>query len=275
MDHRSSSLEASADPCVASNKPAHKMKDRMKPLLLLGVGRSGTTMTMRMFASHKRIIAEETYPLEYTPMQAAVYPQDTRAQERGAGIKSVSEAYVFYSDLAVRARKQPVYFAEKYPLWRDPTELIRQFPAARFVCIVRDPRDAVLSARALDRRRGFHGFAEKDGDTEEVVAERYVNAYKRLIAKLDSLKAPMFRYEDVMSDPVGVMMGIFRAIDLEVDALEAKAIVDRAHSLEDGRHRTAGHQPTERWRTEMPPRLKTLYADRFGDILLRFGYAVC
>jgi hypothetical protein len=46
----------------------------IKPVFLVAEGRTGTTLLMRVLASHHRIVAYEDYPLEFRPALFSLYP---------------------------------------------------------------------------------------------------------------------------------------------------------------------------------------------------------
>src|SRR5688572_17334867 len=160
----------------------------MQPLLSLSVGRSGTTFLMRLLSSHPAVIARQDYPLEFRPFAFALFPDDQVLRSSTAPAIShpeaflVSDAFSMYRAMAERMGKSPRYFVEKFTADLDVRRVVEATPEARFLWLIRDPRDVLLSARAFDRKRGFRGFRERDGDTDETVVVKYAVRFSKLMA---------------------------------------------------------------------------------------------
>lgn len=254
----------------------------MKPLLVLGVGRSGTTFLMRLLAAHPAVIAQETYPLECRAFLLSIFPydqivRDPKLRGEASDFESGTSADIFrfYSSLAKAANKEPRYFAEKMPPWLDARKIISLHPDTRFLCLVRDPRDVLLSARAFDRKRGFRAFQERDGDTEETVVTKYANLFSRLLATAAEADAKIVRYEALAGENSWRAVGdIFSWLGIDAAEDTVRKVMEAAATAESGAHVTARslQDSVARWKTEMPHPLIGLFSQRLGPILTGLGY---
>lgn len=271
----------------------------MIPLLIVAIGRSGSTLSMRVLASHPEIVAHEQYPLEFRPYQLSLFGKNQKFPEAGifqqqyrfrnddqllystlqsTGAISTARALSVYESLAADAGKMASYFAEKSGPRRDFDLIAAANPATRLIVLTRDPRDVLVSARSFSRKQGLlFGFEETPEDTDESLVTKYLDLYDRLLlqtsGKLDCLH---LKYEDMIERPIQTIRDVFKWLGLIHDDNLVQAAVDRAHSIEDGRHVTSTslQGSVGRWRLELPERSRQLYRDRFGHILERLGYPV-
>jgi hypothetical protein len=253
----------------------------MRPLLSLSIGRSGTTLLVRLLSGHPGIVARQDYPLEFRPFAFALFPDDpvllssTAPEILRPESFSIADAYALYRAMAERQEKSPQYFAEKLTAWLDTQRIVRAAPDARFLWLVRDPRDVLLSARAFDRKRGFRGFRERDGDCDETVVLKYADAFGRLIDGAERTGARLVRYEDLVGgDARAALAEVFSWLELDASATIVENTLRTATNAEDGRHTTSGSpdQSVGRWRSEMSSHLIDLYATHFAAIMPKLGY---
>lgn len=149
-------------------------------------------------------------------------------------------------------------------------------PKARFIFLVRDPRDTLLSARDFDRKRGHRGFVEQDGDTDELVVLKYRYLFGWLIANAEATGAMVVRYEDLATSSEVTVSAILRALDLDADTAIVTQSILTANSSEDGEHTTSPTLAASvgRWQSQLTDGLRDLYRTNLGDVLRRFGYPV-
>ena len=259
----------------------HDMLPEMQPLLSLSIGRSGTTFLMRLLSSHPGIVARQDYPLEFRPFAFALFPDDptllssTAPELTRADVFSVSDAVSLYRAMAEMAGKSSRYFVEKLTGRLDARRIVRAAPDARFLWLVRDPRDVLLSARAFDRKRGFRGFRERDGDSDETVVMKYANGFKQLIDGAERTGARLVRYEQLIgSNGHAALADIFSWLELDAGEAIVRNAFSTAMNAEDGRHRTSRspQQSVCRWKSEMSGHLVDLYAKHFAAIMPKLGY---
>jgi hypothetical protein len=267
------------------------------PLLLLGVRRSGTTLLRVMLDRSGDIaIPDESYVV---PQLAARHraPVDTerfvddlrrlpRLQELGIAPAAVAarlrpgmtpgEAISAVFETYAAARGKPRW-GDKTPLYMQHLPLLeRLFPAALYVHLVRDGRDAALSFLAMPQgivtRTWAHprhaaGFAcqwrtEVLGAQElgRRVGDRYLEV----------------RYERLVAEPAATLRLIcaFAGLAYEDAMLDYAGTVDltgKPHQARLTQPPTAGVRD---WRTEMGPADVTAFEAIAGDLLARLGYEV-
>lgn len=271
------------------------MSSAPDPLFQVALGRSGTTFAMRLVAAHPTIVAHMAYPLELRAFAFALHPDDEGLQKGAAHYRDLapfSEAdrgeidsgraptresvRDLYRRMASNQDKPaPRYATEKYPPRLDLAAAREKEPGLRAMFLVRDPRDVLSSARAFDEKRGYRGFVEREGDTDEVVVERYAGLYERLLdlhrAMSDGL---LVRYEDLIARPASEAGRIFAWLGLEASDEVTGLATAAATAKKPGRHLTAASVPETvgRWREALSPKLAERMSERMAAELAAFGY---
>ncbi|MDQ0998075.1 hypothetical protein QFZ34_003257 [Phyllobacterium ifriqiyense] len=262
----------------------------MKPLLVIAVGRSGTTYLNAMLSRHPEIVAHTAYPLEFSPFLSALFPED--ATLRGSTNSPqyfADEATPLLSTLvnadrlpienidpiyAMLAReKRPQYFLEKFHPRLDLNAVFSAKPNARFICLVRDPRDVLISARAFDQKRGFKGFRERDGDTNEEVVLKYKEVFDQLVSAQKSSNALIVHYERLIADTASCLRLICNYLEINSSLETIQGCLSKGLDIPDG-HITSpkGANSIARWQDEMDVDLRGLYKKHLGDVIQHFGY---
>lgn len=137
------------------------------------------------------------------------------------------------------------------------------FPTARFVHIIRDARDVVLSMRNTPKvllERSWH-FAGLDWVS-------HVETGRRIGAGLGPDRYLEVRYEAFMSDPAGTLTRVFDFAGHGVAGAERRARMRE----EIGGLIKGGN--TEKWRKTMPPDALKKVERVAGPLLLELGYPV-
>jgi hypothetical protein len=266
-----------------------------RPVVVLGVSRSGTTLLKEMLDSHSELaIPTESYfipPLwhrhgrrfyvdgfldDLTRLarvrEWGVTPEDVRRRlpPRPTLPDAIQAIYRSYADSQGKSR-----FGDKTPSYMQNLSLLeRVFPGAQYVHLVRDGRDAALSFMEMRRRprfnlarpRGIATFASHWRLEVEGAAE-----FGRRVGRFRYLE---LRYEDLVLEPEVELRRIcdFLELDFEPGMLEYHEEVD-ATALED--HPLLAKPPipgTRRWKEELDPATTELFEAIAGPALAGLGY---
>ncbi|MHC0054954.1 sulfotransferase domain-containing protein [Actibacterium sp. D379-3] len=187
-----------------------------------------------------------------------------------------------------------------------PAELLAR-PDARFIHLIRDPRDVLLSGMRYHRVAGLGNekfLREKRDDWGGLNYQDHLNAlpddHARLLFEMahkhddtvremlawryDNPNAVEIRYEDLIAD---TDCALFRQTltGFAIDGLDIDRVVDiywqnslfgglaKAENREDivARHVSSG--AAAQWMRKLPREIAEVYAERYGDALKLLGYA--
>lgn len=265
------------------------------PLIVLGVGRSGTTLLRVMLDRNSQLaIPDESFfmlPLArrhrgrvkadafYEDLRRLprlrewdLTPEDVRPRLRDGMTTGEAIAAIFET------------YAEKQgkPRWGDKTPLYMQhlprlerlFPGALWLHLIRDGRDAALSFLALPA--GFSGKTWAQPRTAAQFAARWkveIDA-ARALGRRAGERYLELRYEDLVADPAVVMRRVceFASLPWEPEMVEYAGKVDVTNLPE---HQRLAQPPTpnvRNWREEMPADDARAFEDVAGDVLASSGY---
>jgi hypothetical protein len=152
--------------------------------------------------------------------------------------------------------KTPVYMSE-IPL------LASLYPRARFIHIVRDPRDCVLSTE------------QAWGNTPARTAQEWADRTRRCRADGRALGDARFlelRYEDLVADVRGQLGRLFDFLGVPTppDAGRLARVPENLGAARGAREVVAGN--TQKWRTAMAPDARRAIEGVAGDLLDAYGY---
>lgn len=230
-----------------------------KPLFVCGSPKSGTTWLQKILDAHPSIAcAGEGHFVEQivNPMvrllrdyNGKLRQVDERVFQGQAPYQPLSEAEIvrIVRDLVARLmlRQQPPagteWLGDKTPRYTQGLkELKVLFPSARFIHIVRDPRDVAVSRLFHAKRAGYEdaltpgsdsyyelvgnaasAWAQHNGTVAAFAAAAPVNAtmllqlrYERLLSDFDAVATELFAFLDVEHDPA-VVAKVREATDFE------------------------------------------------------------
>lgn len=145
--------------------------------------------------------------------------------------------------------------------------LLKLFPDAQFVHIVRDPYVVFQSTlRLWQSLYQDHGLQTPDfRDLEESVFENFTHLHERLDAVRPLLSSTQFhelRYEDLVRDPVGEISRLYSHLNLN-------GITSLIPKLNDYLEKSADYRTN---RYEITPALREKIRNRWGAIIDRYGY---
>jgi len=265
------------------------------PLIILGVGRSGTTLLRVMLDRNSQLaIPYETF---FVPQLAhrhgsrlqldeflddlarlrtlydwGIRPEDVRPRLREGMTTSEAIAAIFetYAERQGKPR-----WGDKTPLYMQQLPLLeRLFPDALWVHLVRDGRDAALSF--LELPEGFSGKTWAQPRTVAQFAARWrteILSARRLGRHAGSRYLDL-RYEDLVAEPERELRRVCEhgSLPWEADMLDHTRVSDAANMPE---HRNLAQPPTpglRDWRSQMSREDALTFEQVAGDVLGSAGY---
>jgi hypothetical protein len=267
-----------------------------RPLFVLGVRRSGTTL-LRVILDRSPGIAipDETYFIPQLahrhrdPVDPARFLEDLRR------LPAVAAWGLTVDDLAVRLRPGMTIgsaldaafsaYAERQgkPRWGDKTPMYmrhldlvdRIFPDALYVHVIRDGRDAALAfldipegvlTRTWAHPRSAAGFA-CEWTTE-------VRCARKLGRRVGAVRYFEIRYEDMIADAVGVVRSVCNFADLTfqeemLDYVGSVDVSDKPHLQRLLLPPTSGVRD---WRSQMSRQDIVAFEAVAGDVLADLDY---
>jgi hypothetical protein len=265
------------------------------PLIVLGVGRSGTTLLRVMLDRNSELAIP--YESFFVPQLAhrhggrpdlddflddlrrlrtlydwGIAPEDVRPRLR-EGMTTREAIGAIFETYADRQGKQR--WGDKTPLYMQQLPLLeRVFPDAVWVHLVRDGRDAALSF--LELPEGFAGKTWAQPRTVAQFAARWrmeILAARRLGRHAGSRYLEL-RYEDLVAEPERELRRVCEhgSLTWEPGMLDHTRVSDAANMPE---HRNLAQPPTpglRDWRNQMKREDALEFEQVAGDVLRSAGY---
>lgn len=250
------------------------------PIFVVGCQRSGTTMLRLLLDSHSRIsCGPETRFLE--DLERIVGRDWKRLSQYGFSQEEwLARVATFFGgvqrDYARSRGKQR--WADKSPRYALKLDFIlRVFPDAQVVHVIRDGRDVAVSHR---KRFGYWSSMKS-----ALKWPRYVRAAREAGARLPEGQYHEVRYEDLVSDQVRTVEALmgFLGERFEPEMLDFEAhdhdVPARYHAQASSRRAGAGTTaPVYRSRVgthrrELDPLVRLLFLVTSRDLLRELGYA--
>jgi hypothetical protein len=263
-------------------------------IFIIGSERSGTTWLQSMIGAH---------PLVCTTVELTLYNRYTapwikawREQSANLGrwhqglpfLWSEDEFYFFLRQFLERVyarvlvnNPQATHILDKCPGYSEYVEDInRLFPTARFIHVIRDGRDVVVSMVAGREQMGFGTATIEDS---AVAWKKHVRGGQK--AGQYRGRYMEVRYEDISASGVNVLKGIFEFCGLPTSVEEATRIAEahefekmKASKITPARNVRApeGHYRRGKvgsWRDELDLLQRYDFDKIAGDLLCELGYA--
>jgi hypothetical protein len=256
------------------------------PVVIGGCQRSGTTLLRVILDSHPHFACgpeSSLFPGSFLPEKLA--PRFGLTVEEVWGLHREARDHAHFIELffsrysSARGRAR---WAEKTPQnVRHFDYVLRHFPKARLVHIVRDGRDAVCSIRTHPKFRMVDGQQTPTGIRRPIVPciRSWVQDTAAGLRWRGHTSYLELRYEDLLDAPEQTLRRLCGFIREDFDPAMLEYYKDQGQSR-DVTHfivNTAATQPlskasVERWREDMsPPELETFYR-RAGRLLDQLGY---
>ncbi len=242
------------------------MKD--SPVFLVGAERSGTTMLRLMLDHHPRIawLNEFEYAVDMVGQDGG-YP-DVAEYVQWLGQHRIFRATGFEADstlgyeqlidgfLAQRKTNtgKPIAGATVH---RDFDRLLKLYPEARFIHLVRDPRDVSPSVIKM----GWAGNVYT-ACTPWIEAEQ---CWDRVEALTSDERWIQIRYEDLLENPQQQLSRACELIGVEFDPA-------MLGFHEDTSYRPPDSSASQRWKKTLSKKQVRLIESRCGETLIKRGY---
>lgn len=276
----------------------------MPKVFVVGCAKSGTTWVQHLLGGHPAIVidGEGAFGWQLLPeLLSAVLRFNGHQEKFGLGehtrVSDREFAAMFrfavcqrmgaYLDRAKKDRAAVRLVGDKTPQHTVAMEpLAHVFPEAKFVHVVRDPRDAATSAW-FHFSRGSATVAGKPF-TEQAgafVREAWVKSISAVVAAEAALPGRVchVRYEDLQEDDAGAVTRVLEFLGVEADAGSVGACLEagRFERLSGGRARGKEDRGSffrkgvvGDWASHMSEREGAACCEGAGELMARFGYGV-
>lgn len=274
-----------------------------RPIIVVGCPRSGTTMLQLMLHAHPRIAIPPETRFVLAAYQRRREFGDLREADRRRALARwiVDRKRTRFADLGLDAEDvvariiagPPTLgsalgvvfaaYAERFdkPRWGDKRPaylqnldlILRLFPTAQIINIVRDGRDCVASLKEMSWHR-------RDIYATVAAWARAVDDGRRAARRLDADQYHELRYEDLVADPPTTLAALCAFLDEPYDPAMAHpaAVADVAVPAHKTWHaRTRSEVTTQRirsWQQRLTVEEIALCEAALGDRLLSCGYAL-
>ena len=257
------------------------------PLFVVTAPRSGSTLLVSALDTHPRVAM--TMEAAWVPfLRKASLLASTPALEtiddgeefRAAGIlphKYVSAfqaafsriIHPFVAEFYRRVAGEHDYYGDKITSHKDLSFAIEYFPGAKFVELVRDFRDVIVSSYAFENKQPT-AWQNSSFESRVQHLDRFFSA---TATKLDGLDRLLVRYEDLVSDCPRTMSRLFGFLGFDVTSEMETFLSGPANELfaTQGTSTSPGAS-IGRWRQEMTSEQATRATHALADHLRRFGY---
>lgn len=268
------------------------------PVFIVGMPRSGTTLLGSMLDAHSRVaITPETH--FYTRCRSADAPEDDTVEAVWARLQQqpgVQDMQLTDEETArvwerVRCADDPdppdllaalgTTYAQRSgaAVWGDQTPdhlghvstILKEFPEAAVLCIVRDPRDVCLSLQSVPWNRDSLPESAWTWRRYARMSERYRASYPKRFEEV--------RYEDLLSRPEMVLRSVVDRLGIAFEE-DMLAFHRRGRGPADTNRepwKAKTRQPldpsnTEKWRDQMTDAERTVVDLITGDMREKKSY---
>jgi tetratricopeptide (TPR) repeat protein len=196
-------------------------KSRPTPIFVVGMPRSGTTLTEQILGSHNRVSPAGELP-NMAMITRSIHQRFENVRPHPGGAADLDRdqliqmAKAYLRHIPEECRKAE-FVVDKMPHNFMQVGLIHlMFPNSPIIHVQRDPRDTALSnfQQNFGAKFGGMGYAF---DLEKI--GRQINDYHRMMAHWRSIGIPIFEfwYEDLVTDQVGVSRQLLEHAGLDWD----------------------------------------------------------
>ena len=221
-------------------------------VFMTGMPRSGTTLAMRYFAKHPKIsIVKQTY-YHNKPLRTIAPPDHIALNKRTRSLARLQEIYNRYGKMA----------------W--------------FICIVRDPRDILLS---LYEAPTIHTEVPRTDAYWDYWYDRWQSVFT--FAQKDLVPVVWVRYEDLVTDPIPLKRSFQHWLSLpeadltlEYDADAYYSVEGRGEDWKANQHGAVHQKSRSRWLSgDIPDDIQDVLlayenTPKYLELMQRFGYTL-
>lgn len=227
-------------------------------------------LLLSFFADVQRHIKFDTWKLDLE-----VLKQDLLRYEGNYSFQDICKV-VYLNYRSVFAKEEVRWIGDKNPVYATYTpKLIRLFPDAKFIHLMRDPRDNIISLKNVDF----------EGPFVALLAYRWVHSAKRIFRLKQKYPEKFYtiRYEDLVSDPKKYYLEMCQFLDIPYNGLvfdfyrQGPEIL-KAYNVElvMKYHKSLlspiSTDKVNLWKTQLPPMDIRVAENVAGKWLEKYGY---
>lgn len=244
-------------------------------IFVLGTPRSGTTLLQKILESHSKLfsIQAETAIFSFKNFWSKNRKHFDFDELTKNKLLSESKDNIdfFENSVSILMDRNPgKIFIEKTPQHiRYLSFLIKHFPNAKFVHIVRDGRDCYCSAIK-------HPWIPQSRSIE-LFSKYYSSCVKRGIKSIGHPNVHTLKYEDLVQDPLAIVKDLMTFLSLEVEEEQLNSSFrskDKRAQLEQFKKLNEGinNSSVGRWKNELNKKQIQEFEKYSKDVLRYFGY---
>lgn len=184
------------------DRSVQSASEQASPIFLVGFPRSGTTLFEQILAAHPAIATSDESPHVAGILTKAGV--DAKSWEQFINIDAEERAYLqreYWASVPKRVPRQPNRFVDKLPQNLAYLGLIATvFPNAQVIFVMRDPRDAVLSAYKQYFQINPSTISMLDIVETANYFDETMLAAEAALKRATSLRVLRVKYEDLVND---------------------------------------------------------------------------
>ncbi len=297
--------ERRAETMTAGRLIANMIDPRPDPdtgfFFIFGVPKSGTTWLQMLLNHHPRICCRsedqfmyfiKTVPQMLTDYNKVLFRTDNKTANQGPTLCDNGDAERVLTAVIRTIMSKPLeqrgieYVGAKDNAMIETLPLFQRiFPHSRFIFIVRDPRDVVVSSW-FHNLRVEPGFLDR-AESLEVWTRKMAGRWRRDITRVREQAAGLggrlitIRYEDLHNDPVRTAMKLFTFLGLDPDEQQAEQCIEQTRFD----RLTGGREPGNElrnsfyrkgiigdWRNHLSPACNETMLKIAGAVMAEFDY---
>lgn len=270
---------------------------KYRRILVASTGRAGSTLLMKILASHSEIVVRSLFPYEtrasqyyylanqkkvkmidfapitwnnteYRPFQANDRQSTLWSQQQTTPNNQQSDHFseAYYSFVSELENKPLAKcFAEKLIGLSLVKPMIDSFSETKVVFLQRDPRDTFFSIKSFNKKRGYLSFGEQQG--EHALFANIIGFYKhcqRLRKTLNQENYINIKYENLVTEKMATISQLFKKLDMDNSERQVLAAIEYAfaESPESLNHKTSNNVSASmsRWKLEADEPVLEIFA---------------